>query len=226
MKPTLCCLFLILIPMIANADTIGDQLNHVKQQLNTDYEKRTGYVQARSILKSQLDSINFAVDAYKKHKDTIFLEMNNLNVEIAETNHEAEVHNGHRCTFTLDNPGNCAEYDAETKRIEKAHAAARRKEQPIEVEKNQLDTIRQSITSDTEAWDLAIKKNDADYNDNEKEIGILKMTLERLKHRYDDCIQSQQKHRFKKTHEACGELFDGNIVHPDLGQINDSRSRP
>jgi hypothetical protein len=64
---------------------------------------------------------------------------------------------------------------------------------------------------------MAIKKNDADYNDNEKEIGILKMTLERLKQQYDDCVRSQQKHRFKKTPEVCGELFDGNIVHPDSG---------
>jgi septal ring factor EnvC (AmiA/AmiB activator) len=218
MKTTLCCLFLIFTPTIANAETIGDQLNHAKQQLSTDYDKRAGFVHARSALKSQLDSMNPAVDAYRKNKGRIVEEVNELNVEIAETNHEAEVHNsGRPCTFSPDHPDNCTAYDADTRRLEAARAAVKKKAKAIEVEKNQLDAMYQSVTSDAEAWDAAVKKNDNDSNDNEKELGMLKTKLELLQQQFDDCVRSQRKHGPEKMHEVCGELIDGNIVRPGLG---------
>ncbi len=161
--------------------------------------------------------MHLAIDAYTKRKERISREMIDLNAQIAQTNHEADVHNsGRPCTFSLDNPDDsCAAYDAETKRLEAAHAALRKKEQPVEAEKIQLETMRLNITSDSEAWDAAAKKNDIDYNDNEKEIGNLKMTSGRFKQQYDDCVRSQHKDRPEKMHEVCGNPLDGNIVHPE-----------
>lgn len=212
--PFVLCLLLILTPTMAGTDTPGDQLNRARQQLKADYDKRAGLVQARAALKSQSADLSVAVEAFGKQEARVSQEMKDLTGEIAEVNKEAKHHNEAGCVFSPDHPNACIDFDAETRRLRAARAALLKSEGPVTADKDQLEAARLRTNADTEAWNAAVRKNDSEYNGNEKEIASLLTSLDRLRREYDDCVRSQRKHQAGKERAACGSPGSDHDDHP------------
>ncbi len=210
MKSCILVLTLLMaLPLVAQ--TLGDKINDLQNQLNAATDKRPGFESREKALDAKKDDIIFVYNAYKKQSAI-------LQQSFDEWQQKANAHNATQCTEQCDQnghcDGSCGWYTAEKTRLEGEYGQ-------LKTNAGLLNEIQARVSSDTEQWTADAKALIAEAGENEALIAQLQQQLADLRAQQVDCLKSIPKEcdnpyttalvtKCERMHAACGRMFDGN----------------
>lgn len=212
-------LLLVLLATFASGETLGDQINAIRSQLNQAVAKRPELISATKALAQKKDDLEFGVAAFNK-QSTSFEEQSNAWQQRADAYRAAvSQHNNNQCTAPADNPGVCSAYNAEAGRLNAQKAALTSEADGLDRTGALLNQLRQTITDETMKWAENVKRLNAEWDDNEANIQRLQEKLTQLQRQYETCrgsippdcqVRNVLNDKCEIMHATCGRIFDGN----------------
>jgi chromosome segregation ATPase len=213
MKSNWLLLPLLLVTTFSVAQTIGDKVNAVTNELDKALTKRIELQAANKPVDAMEEDIDSGVLVFKKYRDSHEAQVDNLNQRATALNTQVEQHNSNRCVAPSDNPGACAAYNAEAAHLTEQMASLTNEDASLQKTAELIEQLKQTLTEKTMKWAAAKQQNISDTNENEANITRLRKTLTELRHQYEDCrdaLKDKRDGALENSHAVCGAMFDGN----------------
>lgn len=221
MKSCILALTLLMaLPLVAQ--TLGDQINALKTQLNAAIDKRSELGTQEKALEQKKSDIEFAWAAAQKQEGILKDEITDFTMKANDYTAAVQRHNANQCTEQCTNgrcDGSCGWYTAEKSQLDQRQSALQSEQAQLQTNAGLIDQIKQNVYNDTQTWTVQAKQLLADYNDNEAAIGRLQDQLTQLMAQYNACrgsipsdcaVSPLLDDKCEKMHAVCGKLFDGN----------------
>ena len=162
---TLITFALLMLPCLAHADNLDDQIAAAQKELDGHLQKRNDMAEAFKKFDQKKSDIEFAADAYKKQSAKLDQEYNDLTMrkndcdakaqpieaDIDALNARITAHNANRCVEKCDSngacDGSCAWYTQEQATLNAKASALDAQYAPIKSERQQIASEGQQLAT-------------------------------------------------------------------------------
>jgi hypothetical protein len=198
------------------AKALTDQLTSNLGELRADIQKRTPLADTNTALEKEHVALTADVTEFSKERKHLDGLQVDFSMELKDWSTRNAAHDALPiCVFEHGHPEQCAAYTAEAQALEKEKGSLSNEGKNLDAAEFQLEDSRKQLTTRTENWAVATKKNISDINLNESRIAILQKFVIQIQIQLKACQDALKTNNLELIHAACGAMFDGNRVPSD-----------